>query len=73
MKGTQITLREARRTISKIIASGHTATIAKPYQEVRGFIVPIPTHDHWNTKAKRAAFKLARARFIKAWIDAQEE
>ena len=30
MKGNQITLREARRTISRIIASGDTATIAKP-------------------------------------------
>jgi len=72
MKTRQLTLREARRTISKIIAAGDTVTIAKPYEHARAFIVPVTKHDKWDAKATRAAFKKARASFIDSWNKAQE-
>jgi hypothetical protein len=72
MKGTQLTLREARKQISQILAEGKTVTIARPYENVRGFIVGVPEHERWNPAAKRKALKEAKARFTAAWIDAND-
>jgi hypothetical protein len=71
MKATKLTLREARKQISQILASGQTVAIAKPYHSVRGFIVGVPPHNPWSSKEKRKALKEAKARFINAWKAAQ--
>jgi hypothetical protein len=69
----QITLREARKQISKILAAGQTVAIGKPYENVRGFIVGVPTHDRRNKSAKAKAFKEAKARFIAAWSEQSKD
>jgi hypothetical protein len=72
MKGTKLTLREARKQISKILAEGKTVTIARPYQPIRGFIVGVPEYENWNAAEKKKALKEAKARFTAAWIDAND-
>jgi antitoxin (DNA-binding transcriptional repressor) of toxin-antitoxin stability system len=67
----QLTLREARRTISNIIAKGDTVTIAKPYGEVRAFIVPVPNHSSYDRAATNKALSAAKKSFLIAWRSAQ--
>jgi antitoxin (DNA-binding transcriptional repressor) of toxin-antitoxin stability system len=73
VKGNQTTLREARRTISKIIASGDTVTIARPYGEVRAFIVPVPAHNNYDRKQTIRALAQAKKSFLAAWRSAHPE
>jgi hypothetical protein len=73
VKGNQLTLRKARSSISQILASGQTATIARPYESVRGFIVGVPKHERWNAAAKKNALRAAKQSFLKAWQDAAAE
>jgi hypothetical protein len=40
---------------------------------LRGFIVPIPSHNPRDRKQVDAAYKSARAAFIDAWIAEQPE
>ena len=58
-------VREARRTLSAILASGKTVAIGGPY-ELRGFIVGLPPHSRWNTAEKRKAIAAAKNAFAEA-------
>jgi hypothetical protein len=73
VKGNQITLREARRQISKIINSGDTLAIARPYGEVRAFIVPVPAHNHYDHTQTIRALAHAKKSFLAAWRSAHPE
>ncbi|HXN50380.1 MAG TPA: hypothetical protein VN943_00485 [Candidatus Acidoferrum sp.] len=39
--------------------------------ELRGFVVPIPKHDHWDAEARRKAIAAAKRSF-KACLKAQD-
>jgi hypothetical protein len=68
MNTNRITVREARKNISKLLASGKTVAVGHHYGELRGFIVGVPEHGAWNHDEKRKALKHAKARFTEAWI-----
>jgi hypothetical protein len=59
----RLSVREARRTISKILAEGKTVSIDPTYRSLRGFIVGVPAHDAWNAKEKRKALQTAKKAF----------
>lgn len=65
----RISVREARRTISTILASGKAVTVGPHYGSARGFIVGIPAHQEYDQEAKRKALKAAKAAFTAAWIE----
>jgi hypothetical protein len=69
MNTNRITVREARRGISKILTSGQTIIIGKHYGELRGFVVPVPLHNSYDQKEKRKALKAAKAAFQAAFIE----
>jgi hypothetical protein len=73
MKANQMTLREARRQISKIIASADTVTIARPYREVRAFLVPVPKHNNYKRTETIRALAHAKKSFHAAWRSAHPE
>jgi hypothetical protein len=64
----RITIREARKTISRILTDAETVAIGDNYRTARGFIVGIPKHDPWNKVAKKKALSAAKAAFTEAWI-----
>jgi hypothetical protein len=72
MKSRRISVREARKSISKILREGKVTAVGDLYH-LRGFIVPMPPHERWNPVKAHAAFNKARANFIDAWIDEQEK
>ena len=64
----RITVREARRDISKIMSEGKTVAVGDSWNTLRGFIVGVPPHDRWDNTAKRKALRDAKAKFTAAWI-----
>lgn len=69
MNHQRITLREARVTISATLSAAKTATIGPRHGRVRGFIVGVETHNHWDHKARRAALRKAKAAFQEAFTE----
>jgi hypothetical protein len=64
----RITVREARATISKILASGKTVSIGPHYGDLRGFIVGIAKHDQYDKAQEKKALSEAKRAFTEAWI-----
>jgi hypothetical protein len=65
----RITVRQARKEISLFLTTGKTVSIGDPiYGQVRGFIVGVPTHNHYNQTEKRKALRAAKAAFQAAWM-----
>jgi hypothetical protein len=64
----RLPVREARTTMSKIMSEGKTATVGDSYNKLRGFILGVPPHNHWNHDEKKKALRAAKANFTKAWI-----
>jgi len=61
-------VRQARASISKTLASGKTVAIGNQYRELRGFIVGVPPHNEHSRDERRKALKQAKASFTAAWI-----
>lgn len=69
----RISVRDARKEISNILGSATTARVGPQYGELRGFVVGVPKHDHWNADQKKKALKAAKAAFTAAWIAETEQ
>ena len=67
----RIPVREARKQISTILASGKTVAVGDKYGHVRGFIVGVPEHNHYNGPERRKALRAARTAFLAA-LDAEK-
>lgn len=72
MNANQMTLREARKRISQILASGDTVIVARPHEEVRGFLVGVKPHSRFVGTEKQKALAAAKKAFLKAWGSAHE-
>lgn len=61
---TRIGVRLLRAALKSYIDAGSVIAIGDHY-ELRAFLVPMPKHDKWDTKARKKAIREAEANFKK--------
>lgn len=59
----RVPIRDLRKNLKKHLDSGQTVAIGTRY-DLRGFLVSVPAHEHWNTTARHKAVRAAKRAFL---------
>lgn len=65
------TVRETRATITTLLNADHATPIGS-LRKMRGVLVPIPKHDHWDPSRKIQALHKAQALANRAFRELRE-